>query len=71
MGGLLLIRYGEISLKGKNRREFENRLVGNLRRMVGNGPVCSIHGRAGDVDGIDPYQVGEDVSRVFGWFRWR
>ena len=31
---LLLIRYGELSLKGKNRRVFENILLENIRKNL-------------------------------------
>ncbi len=34
MNYLLLLKYGEISLKGKNRRHFENRLVENIRSRL-------------------------------------
>jgi len=39
---LLLIRYGELSLKGKNRRVFENILLENIRKnleSVEHGPL--------------------------------
>lgn len=38
---LLLIRYGELSLKGRNRRIFEDILMGNIRSNLANLP----HGR--------------------------
>lgn len=42
----LLIRHQEISLKGKNRPEFERRLRNNLARCVGaEGTVTSVSGR--------------------------
>ena len=31
---LYLVKYGEITLKGKNRRYFENRLLANIRRRI-------------------------------------
>ncbi|MEW5996516.1 MAG: tRNA uracil 4-sulfurtransferase ThiI [Candidatus Micrarchaeota archaeon] len=33
---LVLVQYGEIGIKGKNRRNFENLLVRNIRRALGN-----------------------------------
>lgn len=38
---LLLIRYGELSLKGRNRRTFEDILLGNIRSNIADLP----HGR--------------------------
>lgn len=35
----ILIRYGEIGLKGKNRRLFEDRLVSNMVQTLGDLPV--------------------------------
>lgn len=47
MPAKVLIRYGEIALKGKNRRFFEQALLGNLRRAVRDlpGQVNRIQGR--------------------------
>lgn len=44
---LYLIKYGEITLKGKNRRFFENKLLSNLRSRVGpyGGEVEFYQGR--------------------------
>ena len=44
----ILIRYDEIGLKGKNRKFFENRLLGNVRKSlggIGGIRVDKIHGR--------------------------
>ena len=46
---MLLVRYGEIGLKGKKRREFENLLKRNIERMLHshslNGEVIIKRGR--------------------------
>lgn len=45
---LLLIRYGELSLKGRNRKTFEDLLLTNIRsRLMGvpHGPVTKTFGR--------------------------
>lgn len=67
---LVLIRYGEISLKGKNRPVFENRLVSNIRRALadlGRPKISKLRGRliveAGE---IDPGEIIERLRRVFG-----
>ena len=33
---LVLVQYGEIGIKGKNRRIFENMLLKNIRRALGD-----------------------------------
>jgi len=47
MQRLFLIKYGEIALKGKNRRQFENRLVRNIRYKLKEIPfeISNITGR--------------------------
>jgi len=35
MSNIVLIHYGELALKGKNRGEFENKLMENIRKIVG------------------------------------
>ena len=32
----ILVRYGEIGLKGKNRPAFEKRLISNIKRSLGD-----------------------------------
>lgn len=69
MGHTLLIRFGELTLKGKNRREFEKRLLKNIKRAVsgtGAGQIETAYGRIyipveGDID-----QVIDHVKKVFG-----
>jgi len=29
---LIIVRYGEIALKGKNRKTFENKLIENIKK---------------------------------------
>ncbi len=67
----ILVRYGEIGLKGKNRALFENRLMNNLGAAAPRGSVARIHRRQGRlyVD-LLPDADSEDaiahMSRVFG-----
>lgn len=67
---LILIRYGEISLKGKNRPSFENRLVSNIRRALdglGRVRVFKLRGRIMvDAGNVDLSKVMERLQRVFG-----
>lgn len=66
----ILVRYGELSLKGKNRRNFIDKLRDNLKKALQAYPALSID--AG-YDRLYIYLNGEDgetiasiVSRVFG-----
>ncbi|MBU0754172.1 MAG: tRNA 4-thiouridine(8) synthase ThiI [Planctomycetes bacterium] len=65
----LLIRYGEISLKGKNRPDFEKTLARNLKQVLkpfDHGPVERPRGRI-VVRGIDrPHAALENVCRIPG-----
>ncbi len=65
----ILIRYGELALKGKNRRYFEDRLQQNLKEAVKTMPVqiSRMHGR---FLALVPTEVVSDaiyrLSKVFG-----
>ncbi|AUS09414.1 tRNA 4-thiouridine(8) synthase ThiI [Laceyella sacchari] len=66
----ILVRYGELALKGKNKEEFEDRLVKNIRDKVRRFPgvqVNKTHGRIFIEFGeqaVEP--ILEEVSQVFG-----
>ncbi len=69
MAGKILIRYGEIALKGKNRNMFETALHRNLSRAVqGTGAkIIRIHGRflaEGPTD--EQNKIIARLKRVFG-----
>lgn len=66
----ILVRYGELSLKGKNRRNFIDKLTDNLKKALKSFPALKIE--AG-FDRLYIYLNGEDaeavasiVSQVFG-----
>ncbi len=69
MEEVLLVRYGEIGLKGLNRSEFESTLVDNIRGALEDMPGISItrpHGRI-YVEGVqDPAAALDKLSRVPG-----
>ncbi len=44
---ICLVHYHEIGLKGRNRSNFENRLLRNIEALVGAYPVVTIHRIAG------------------------
>ncbi len=72
MKKIILVRYGEIILKGLNRPVFEEKLVGNIKRAlygIGKIEVTRSQGRIY----IEPYEDGYDfdnalekLTRVFG-----
>ncbi len=41
----ILIHYGELTLKGRNRRNFERKLAANLKALVGASHIERRHGR--------------------------
>src|SRR3989338_1027783 len=58
----LLVRYGELFLKGKNRGIFERKLWGNIKAITGVNVSIKTQGRA-----ILPYFEGHgSLKRVFG-----
>jgi thiamine biosynthesis protein ThiI len=66
---LILVRYGEISLKGGNRAQFESALARNIRAALRNLSSVEIERRQGRFV-VVPKQRGEEVARrlrdVFG-----
>lgn len=65
-----LVHYHEIGLKGKNRSTFENRLVTNLRRSLGDYPVEGVRRISGHVlvtfEGEATVEEAHAISRVPG-----
>lgn len=66
----IVIRYGEISLKGKNRSMFEQRLLANLRRVVTDLPGVRLRKDGGrilaDIGDADLDVLLRRLSNVFG-----
>ncbi|NLZ39630.1 MAG: tRNA 4-thiouridine(8) synthase ThiI [Firmicutes bacterium] len=70
MKALYLVRYGEIGLKGKNRKQFENQLTANIRRALQDVAECQVEQRHARnfvtvLDG-DPAAVEARLQQVFG-----
>ena len=66
----ILIRYGEMALKGKNRGMFDKQLVENLKRCLKEFPRAKVESAFGrmyiSLQG-EPYEeVAEKVKNVFG-----
>ncbi|NLO88985.1 MAG: tRNA 4-thiouridine(8) synthase ThiI [Clostridia bacterium] len=69
MSGVILVRYGEIGLKGKNRIYFERMLINNIRRSLGDLQGIEVtreHGRLYVKHEDQPGKVIERLRRVFG-----
>lgn len=69
MEALILVRYGEIALKGNNRPQFENMLTRNMQKVVKplGGRVDKRHGRilvSCTMEKLE--EVQDELSRVFG-----
>ena len=67
---ILIVKYGEIGVKGKNRYIFENKLIKNVKNIlkpIGKFNVYKEYGRIYvDLDGYDYEEVVEEVRKVFG-----
>ncbi len=66
---IVIVRYGEIGLKGGNRRTFERALQVRVKSALSalpHGPVERPHGRIVVRAPDDPRRTAERVARVFG-----
>ena len=70
MYNILIVKYGEIGVKGKNRYIFENKLIKNVKNIlkpIGKFNVYKEYGRIYvDLDGYDYEEVVEEVKKVLG-----
>ena len=70
MYNILIVKYGEIGVKCKNRYIFENKLIKNVKNIlkpIGKFNVYKEYGRIYvDLDGYDYEEVVEEVKKVFG-----
>jgi tRNA uracil 4-sulfurtransferase len=57
----ILLRYGEIFLKGKNKGKFEQKLISNIERIA-SIKVCKLRSRLV----MDYFENHNDLKRVFG-----
>ncbi|MGY4689213.1 tRNA uracil 4-sulfurtransferase ThiI [Salibacterium sp. K-3] len=66
----ILIRYGELALKGKNRAQFEHTLARNIRFAVSGSPRCKVKRTFGrtmiELNGENLEDVMEPLRHVFG-----
>lgn len=72
MEKVLLLRYGEIHLKGKNRGLFDNQLIKNILSVASkidqNSKIKKVGGRylLGGFNEENLYSIASSVSKVFG-----
>ena len=70
MYNALIVKYGEIGIKGKNRYIFENKLIKNIKNMLkplGKFDVYKEYGRVYvELGDYDYEEVMEEVKKVFG-----
>ncbi|GAB2026647.1 tRNA uracil 4-sulfurtransferase ThiI [Lactovum odontotermitis] len=66
----ILVRYGELSTKGKNRKQFIARLAQNMREVMADLTDVKIDGRRDHahvyLHGTDYQLVAERLTKVFG-----
>lgn len=66
----ILIRYGELALKGKNRKKFVEKLQQNIRHKLTEFPDVKVKRTQGRMfvllEGQDPYPIIEKVKNIFG-----
>lgn len=65
----ILVRYGEIALKGKNRYRFEDRLIRNMRNVLKDKKIkiTKSFGRIFiELNSEDAFEVMDRLKKVFG-----
>lgn len=66
----ILCRYGELSTKGKNRRDFTNQLLRNIKKQLEAFPKLKYRPTYDrlyiDLNGEDGEKVAEELRHVFG-----
>ncbi|CCI80886.1 tRNA uracil 4-sulfurtransferase ThiI [Lactobacillus hominis] len=66
----VMVRYGELSTKGKNRKDFIGRLAGNITRLLNDFPEVEIHPKHDRMhivlNGAPFEEIDSRLKRVFG-----
>lgn len=67
---MLILRFGEVTLKGKNRSRFENIALSHVRRYVAAFPAVHVRKEYGriyvELHGVDPALLLPKLEHVFG-----
>ena len=71
MKEVLLLKCGEIILKGLNRKAFEDKLLGNIKRRLKHVADCEIYMRQSVIyvwigENADADAIVDTVSKIFG-----
>ena len=70
MYNALIVKYGEIGIKGKNRYIFENKLIKNIKNMLKPIDKFNVYKEYGrvyvDLGDYEYDEVCEEVKKVFG-----
>lgn len=66
----IIVKYGEIGIKGKNRYLFENKLIKNIKNMLKPVDTFNVYKEYGrvyvDLGDYEYEEVVEEVKKVFG-----
>jgi thiamine biosynthesis protein ThiI len=66
----ILLRYGELALKGKNKADFEDRLINNIRQKLDRFAGVSVVKTPGrifvELEGEAPETIIDELRTVFG-----
>ena len=66
----VMVRYGELSTKGKNRKDFINRLASNVEKVLKDFPQIEFHPRHDRMhivlNGAPFRDVDQRLKKVFG-----
>lgn len=66
----IMVRYGELSTKGKNRKDFIGRLAGNITKVLRDFPEVEIHPRHDRMhlvlNGAPFNEIDQRLKKVFG-----
>ncbi|MDF7682552.1 tRNA 4-thiouridine(8) synthase ThiI [Lactobacillus sp. ESL0679] len=66
----IMVRYGELSTKGKNRKDFIGKLAGNVTKVLRNFPEVEIHPRHDRMhivlNGAPFAEIDQRLKKVFG-----
>ncbi|MGX7200555.1 tRNA uracil 4-sulfurtransferase ThiI [Enterococcus nangangensis] len=66
----IMVRYGELSTKGKNRQTFIQRLAQNVRQALQDFPAVKIHGNRDRMhlllNGSDSTEICRRLTEIFG-----
>jgi thiamine biosynthesis protein ThiI len=66
----ILVRFGELSTKGKNKRDFISRLAKNMQAALQDYPQLSFEKTRDHIyihlNGVDPYAIAPVLKQVFG-----